>query len=160
MPAAGEKFQRLLQIEWPRSDLVIKANIKNSFKILWPGKCPPQAKNFKEWPRRDLVIKANIKNSFEIDESWIGVSDFNGNRTVVRSGLLSETDCCPNLCSEKSGLLSEMDCCPNGLLSENSHASQLLLVVYNVYGSLSCAAWQRKGLYHEAHDKGRSRPRD
>ena len=33
IPAAGEKFRRLLQIEWPRSDLVIKANIKDSFEI-------------------------------------------------------------------------------------------------------------------------------
>ena len=33
MPAAGEKFGRFKQIEWPRSDLVIKANIKDSFEI-------------------------------------------------------------------------------------------------------------------------------
>ena len=33
MPAAGEKFQKYSQIEWPRSDLVIKANINDSFEI-------------------------------------------------------------------------------------------------------------------------------
>ena len=33
MPAAGGKFQKYLQIDWPRSDLVIKANINGSFKI-------------------------------------------------------------------------------------------------------------------------------
>ena len=31
--AAGEKFWGFLHVEWPRSDLVIKANIRDSFEI-------------------------------------------------------------------------------------------------------------------------------
>ena len=31
--AAGEKFWGFLHMEWPRSDLVIKANIRGSFEM-------------------------------------------------------------------------------------------------------------------------------